>query len=154
MSAPEGLDHGVSRALLADWPVVIDATVAWGEMDAFGHVNNAVYFRYFESARIAYFDAIGYTDLMQQAGMGPILAETRCRFRAPLTYPDLLSVGARVSHTGDDHFDMKYAVASSKLSRIAAEGDGAVVCYDYRARQRAAMPGDIRRGIARLETGR
>ena len=40
---------------VADYPVVIETPVAWGEMDAYGHVNNIVYFRYFESARIAYF---------------------------------------------------------------------------------------------------
>ena len=68
---------------LEGYPVVIDEQVVWGEMDAFQHVNNTVYFRYFESARIAYFGAVGYLEWMKAEGSGPILASTRCRFRRP-----------------------------------------------------------------------
>ncbi|MCB0148997.1 MAG: acyl-CoA thioesterase, partial [Caldilineaceae bacterium] len=50
--------------LLAGYPVVIEIPVAWGEMDAFQHVNNIVYFRYFESGRIAYFERAGMMNLM------------------------------------------------------------------------------------------
>jgi acyl-CoA thioesterase FadM len=50
--------------LMEGYPVVIEVPVAWGEMDAFGHLNNIVYFRYFESARIAYFHKIGLIDMM------------------------------------------------------------------------------------------
>lgn len=140
-----------ARALLSDWPVVIDVDVAWGEMDAFRHVNNVVYFRYFESARIAYFDAIGYNELMRSTGLGPILADTRCRFRAPLTYPDRLAVGARISGLGDDRFEMDYCVASDRLGRIAAEGGGLVVSYDYNTAARTALPAPVREAIARLQ---
>ena len=77
--------------LLRDYPVIIDIPVAWGEMDAFQHLNNVVYFRYFESARIAYFDAIDAMKVMETTGVGPILAETRCRYRIPLTFPDTVS---------------------------------------------------------------
>jgi len=66
----------------------IQITVAWGEMDAFQHVNNVVYFKYFESARINYFEETGINAHMQTTGVGPILGNTQCRFKAPLTYPD------------------------------------------------------------------
>ncbi|MFW6242474.1 MAG: acyl-CoA thioesterase, partial [Thermodesulfobacteriota bacterium] len=98
------------RNLLAAFPVVIDIPVAWGEMDAFGHVNNIIYFRYFESARIAYFDHVGYEALMEEEGLGPILAATSCRYRVPLTFPDTVSVGARVASVDTDRFRMEYRV--------------------------------------------
>jgi len=60
--------------LLRDYPVIIEIPLAWGEMDAFQHLNNVVYFRYFESARIAYFDAIEAMTVMETTGVGPILA--------------------------------------------------------------------------------
>ncbi len=47
-------------ALLPSYPVVVEWDVAWGDMDAYGHVNNVVYFRYFEQARIAYLERIGW----------------------------------------------------------------------------------------------
>jgi len=74
--------------LMDGYPVVIEVPVAWGEMDAFGHVNNIVYFRYFESARLAYFYKLDLIDMMTKTGIGPILASTSCRFKIPLTYPD------------------------------------------------------------------
>ena len=84
------------REQLDGYPVVIDVPVAWGEMDAFRHVNNIVYFRYFESARMECFLRIGLVDLLERTGVGPILASTSCRFRFPLTYPDAVAIGTRI----------------------------------------------------------
>ncbi len=139
------------RRLLDDYVVAIDTTVAWGEMDALGHVNNIVYFRYFESARMAYFERIAYWQHLEKTGLGPILAETRCRFRTALTYPDHISVGARVVSIEEDRFRMEYAVASAAAGRIAAEGDGLIVSYDYRAGARAPLPAPVRSAIEALQ---
>ena len=74
--------------LLAGYPVVIEIPVAWGEMDAFQHVNNIVYFRYFESGRIAYFERAGWTTRERTGGIGPIQSgdklEVRIQGLAPL----------------------------------------------------------------------
>src|ERR1044072_9044384 len=130
----------MDTSLLPDFPVIIEIAIAWGEMDAFQHVNNVAYFRYFESARIAYFDRLDAMGEMERNGCGPILAETRCRFRAPLRYPDRLAVGARVSQVSDDRFTMQYALASTNAGQIAAEGDGVIVWYDYRAHGKTRLP--------------
>jgi acyl-CoA thioester hydrolase len=140
------------RELLETYPVVIEAAVAWGEMDSMGHVNNIVYFRYFESARIAYFERVGFMAHMGETGVGPILASTQCRFRLPLAYPDTVSVGARVSETGDDRFVMQYLVVSHRHAKAAAEGEGLVVCFDYRAQKKAPLPQEVRARIRDLET--
>lgn len=137
--------------LLKDYPVVIETPVAWGEMDAFQHVNNIVYFRYFESARIAYFEKIGYTEYMQKTGIGPILASTECTFKLPLAYPDNVSIGARISSLERDRFLMEYCLVSHNAKKIAAAGTGTVVSYNYRARQKAAIPDEIRQRILELE---
>lgn len=141
------------RELLRAFPVVIEIPVAWGEMDAFGHVNNIVYFRYFESARIAYFDHVVYEKLMEEEGLGPILAATSCRYRLPLTFPDAVSVGARVASVGEDRFRMEYRVVSHLHQKIAAEGDGDVVSYDYRNATKAPLPDAVRLRIEAIEGG-
>jgi acyl-CoA thioester hydrolase len=141
----------VDSPLLPGYRVVIEIAVAWGEMDAFRHVNNVAYFRYFESARIAYFDRIDAMGEMERSGCGPILAETRCRFRAPLRYPDRIVVGARVTDVGEDRFTMQHAVVSTSSGRLAAEGEGIVVWYDYRARVKTSLPAHLRERIAALE---
>jgi acyl-CoA thioester hydrolase len=137
---------------LAQYPVVVEFPVAWGEMDAFSHVNNAMYFRYFENARIAYFDAIKYMEEMGKDGVGPILASTDCRFIAPLTYPDTIRIGARVTEFGDDSFVMQYCVVSEKLGRVAAKGQGLLVSYDYENGKKAPVSQTIKDRIEALES--
>jgi acyl-CoA thioester hydrolase len=135
------------QTLLADYPTVIEIPVAWGEMDAFGHVNNVVYLRYFESARIAYLAALGTLETMAATGIGPILAETRCRYKLPLTYPDTVAVGARIAELAADRYLMHYRVVSQHHGKVAAEGDGCIVSYNYKAKAKAALPAPI---VARI----
>jgi acyl-CoA thioester hydrolase len=134
--------------LLEGYPVVIEVPVAWGEMDAFGHVNNIVYFRYFESARIAYLDAIGFRG---GPDGGPILASTQCRFRRALEYPDRVHVGARTTRLEMDRFTMDYVIVSERMQEIAAHGGGIVVAYDYERRCTTVLPPAVRSRILRLD---
>lgn len=129
---------------LSNFLVVVDVSIRWGEMDVFGHVNNTAYFRYFEIARVAFFDAIGFRE---GARIGPILAGTSCRFRRPLTYPDQVSVGAMATRIEDDRFAHEYVLVSEKLDAVAAVGDGIVVSYDYDQRVKAPLPRDVRRRL-------
>jgi len=138
-------------ALLQNFPVTIAIPIAWGEMDAFQHVNNAVFFRYFESARITYFDAIEIMNVMAKTGVGPILAETRCRYRIPLTFPDTVVVGARVRVLAPEGFTMQYAVASRRHGKVAAEGDGRIVTIDYANGGKTPLPDVVRQRIRDLE---
>lgn len=140
--------------VLEDYPVTVDIPVAWGEMDAYGHVNNIVYFRYFETARMAYFERLEAPGFLARDPLGPILASTRCRFRAPLKYPDRLTVGARVARVEADRFLMVYAAFSHAMGRVAAEGDGTIVCYDYRNSCKAPLPESIQLRIAAIENSR
>jgi acyl-CoA thioester hydrolase len=137
--------------LLKGYPVVIFTPVAWGEMDSLQHVNNIVYFRYFESARMAYFDRLDIWDYMNETGIGPILASTQCRFRVPLSYPDTVSVGTKISEIADDRFLMKYRVVSHRHAKIAAEGEGVIVSYNYREQAKAPLPEEIKERIRALE---
>lgn len=136
---------------LAGYPVVLDVPVAWGDMDAFQHVNNTRYFRWFEDGRIAYFGRIGAIEVMEQTGIGPILAATQCRFRLPVTFPDRVRVGARVTELAEDRFTMRYVVVSERHGKVAAEGEGTLVAFDYRAGRKAAYPEELRRRIAEAE---
>jgi acyl-CoA thioester hydrolase len=136
---------------LDSFPVVITIPVAWGEMDAFQHVNNSVYFRYFESARIAYFAQLEFMEHMQATSVGPILASTQCRFRVPLTYPDTVRVGAKIAEIAEDRFVMRYAVMSQRLQKIAAEGEGVIVSFNYRESRKVPLPDVIRERIAAIE---
>lgn len=135
---------------LSGYPAVVSIPVAWGEMDALGHVNNIFYFRYFETARMRYLEQAGLIDLMKQIGIGPILAKTSCTYRVPIYYPDTLSVGARVSTIGNTHFTMDYVIVSERAGSTAT-GDSIVVTFDYRASGKVGVPESVIRAIEGLE---
>ncbi len=139
------------KALISDYPITLDIPIAWGDMDAFEHVNNVMYFKYFESARIAYFEALNYFEVMNKTGLGPILAATQCSYKIPLTYPDQVTAGARVDQLEDDRFLMKYVVVSHAHKKIAALGEGMLVSFDYHNSKKAPLPDDIRENIIALE---
>lgn len=139
------------QELIKPYSVTIETPVAWGEMDAFQHVNNIVYFRYFESVRIAYLEKIGYIEFMEKTGQGPILASTQCNFKVPLAYPDKVIICSRVSKMESDRFTMNYSVISHKHQKIAAEGQGLIVSYDYKAAKKTPIPSEIRQRILDLE---
>lgn len=136
---------------LAGFRVIIEAPVAWGDMDAFAHVNNTVYFRWFESARIAWLDRVGFRGNGEHGAAGPILASTHCRFRRPLAYPDRVRVGARASALAIDRFTMEYVVFSEGAGAVAAEGGGVVVAFDYAAGRKTAVPAAVRQAIVELD---
>jgi acyl-CoA thioester hydrolase len=141
------------KELLDAYPVIIEIPIAWGDMDAFQHVNNTVYFRHFESARIAYFEKIEAMQVMEETGVGPILAATNCVYKIPLTYPDTVFVGARVDRIEEDRFTMSYATVSNKHGKLAASGTGAIVTFDYRKGCKAPVPEEIIVRIHSLENG-
>jgi acyl-CoA thioester hydrolase len=138
-------------SLLVGYPVVIELPVVWGEMDANRHVNNIVYFRYFECARLEYFRRLGWFELEKETGIGPILAATQARFRKPLAYPDTISVGARVADVGEDRFTMDYCVISHQLEALATEGQGTIVTFHYAQGKKVPIPEELRQRIAALE---
>jgi acyl-CoA thioester hydrolase len=139
--------------LLSPFPVVVEIPIAWGEMDSFQHVNNIVYLRYFETARIAYFERLSLMQVRDETGIGPILASVSCQFRIPLTYPDVVSVGTRISNLGEDRFTMEFAIVSREHHKVAAQGDGVVVSYNYRAKKKTTIPQIWRDRISALQPG-
>lgn len=123
----------------------------WGEMDALGHANNARYFTWFETARIAYFDAVCLNSHTPGA-LGPILATTTCNFKKSIVYPVDLVVGARVTRLGNTSFTMEYAVAPADApDDHHATGSGVIVLINYETHEKIPMPDDLRAKIHALE---
>ncbi len=137
--------------LLDGYPVVVRVPVQWGDMDAYGHVNNTAFFRYFESARVEYLERCGFTDSYEETGIGAILHSTRCRFRRALTHPDTVLVGATAREVGEDRFTHAYRLVSLADDEVAAEGSGVVVSFDYRRGEKAPIPDEVRAAIASIE---
>ena len=137
--------------LLAGYPVIIQQVVDWGDMDSFQHVNNVVYIRYFENARVAYFERMDWKAQLAQTGVGPILATAQARFRRAVTYPDTLLVGVRVASMSLDRYTMDYRIVSMKQNDLVTTGDTVVVTFDYRQGVKIAIPDEMRKRIEAIE---
>jgi acyl-CoA thioester hydrolase len=111
----------------------------------------ALFFRYFESARILYLDLCGFIESYDRDKIGAILHSTGCRFRRSLFYPDTALVGARAIAVNDDRFTMAYEMVSKEQNAVVAEGDGIVVSFDYTDRRIVPIPEQVREAIEKLE---
>lgn len=136
---------------LYEYAVVVEIPVAWGEMDAFQHINNTHFFRYFETARVKYFENINILDYMNNYALGPILASTEAKFLAPVKYPDTLSVGVRSIKLENDRIRHEYAIWSHSTSKLVAKGESLLVFFDYKAGRPCDIPQGLVENMTSLE---
>ncbi|MGL4474825.1 MAG: acyl-CoA thioesterase [Shewanella sp.] len=129
--------------LLADYHIRTDINVAWGEMDALKHVNNVVYFRYFETARIDFLLQTGLISLLQDEKIGPVISETQARYKRPVTFPDTLTIGTRISDIQSDRFTMHYAAFSQAQQAITTLGSAQVVMFNFSTGKKALLPNAV-----------
>lgn len=124
---------------LEQHPIVTEIPVAWGEMDALQHVNNVVYFRYFETARIDFFRQINLLDDLQQTGIGPVISENNARYKRPVTFPDTLLIGVTISDIKADRFMMHYQAFSKSQQAVTTLGSSQVVMFNFKTGQKAVL---------------
>ncbi|SPE22195.1 putative thioesterase [Acidobacteriia bacterium SbA2] len=136
---------------LEHFPVIISLPLQWGDQDSLGHVNNIIYFRWAETARIDYLTRANAWDGAATAVAGPILAAIHCDFRFPLTYPDTIQVGASITALGNSSFKMTHRVVSAGRGIVAADLDSTLVWIDYGAGKAITLPATLRDAIEKLE---
>jgi acyl-CoA thioester hydrolase len=128
---------------------VVRMPVRWGDMDAMGHVNNTVYFRYFEQARIDWFLELG-TPADPNLEFGPVIVNAHCAFLRQLRYPGDIEVRTYVGALGRSSFETIQEVRRcDDLAVVMASGGAKVVWIDYRREKSVVLPDALR---ARLET--
>ena len=120
--------------------------IRWGDMDAFGHVNNTVYFRYMESGRIAFLEqAAGGLDIQ---GEGPVIVTAYCTFIKQLKYPGEIEIRTFAGPAGRSSFEVTHEIrmvdADGNADVVAAEGGGKVVWIDFAAEKSAPLPAQLR----------
>ena len=128
------------------FPFVYRENVRFRDLDGMGHVNNAVFLTYMESARIAYLTQLG-------AGSNPqgslILARMEVDFRSPVSFGEQVAVGVRPSRLGTKSFELEYEVRAD--GRLAAEGRSVLVGYDYARGESVEIPAEWREWFATTE---
>jgi acyl-CoA thioester hydrolase len=131
--------------------LVLTIPLLWGDHDEFGHVNNLVYLRWCETARVEYLRRLGMWPKLPPEKEGPILAAISCDYRFPLTYPDTVKVGVRVTRIGTSSMTMEHVVWSEQASRVAAEVTSTLVNLDYAAGRAVPVTEEQKRAIEEFE---
>jgi acyl-CoA thioester hydrolase len=126
-------------------------SVRWGDLDSMGHVNNAKYFTYCESARMGYFEAVRMNEHREDPRHGPALAAANLNFRRQVHWPSELDVRTRVSQIGRSSFTMDYEIVRRGTDEIVADGSGVIVWVDYSVGRSIPLPKELRAEIERFE---
>ena len=119
--------------------------IRWGDMDAMGHVNNTIYFRYFETARIDWLDQIACAP--DPGGNGPVIINAHCSFLKQLKYPGEIEVSTLVGPPGRSSFEMVHEIrvvgADGAAGPLHAQGGAKVVWVNFPAEKSVPLPQQI-----------
>jgi acyl-CoA thioester hydrolase len=118
--------------------------IRWGDMDAMGHVNNTVYFRYMEQARIGWFDALVPEEEAWKS-TGIVIANASCNFKKPMTYPGTVEIRLFVGDLGGSSVPTYYDMVVDEI--VYADGAATVVFIDMAKQKATRIPEDIRRRL-------
>lgn len=120
-------------------------------MDALGHVNNIYYFQYCESARIAYFDAVGLDQFKARPTDGPGMVAAQLNFRRQMRYPGIVLVTANVTQIKGRSYTLSYRLVDEADGGLVADGTSALVWVDYAAGKAMPLPEALVTRIVELE---
>ncbi len=116
--------------------------IRWGDMDAYGHVNNTVYFRFMEQARVEWIEALQVP--VRLGGAGPVIVNASCTFLVPMNYPGTVEVRTYVGHPGRSSVPTHVEMRIVGDERIYAEAAAKVVWMDMQTGKSVPLPDHVR----------
>jgi acyl-CoA thioester hydrolase len=130
-------DQTITREEFKYWKTI---EVRWGDMDSQGHVNNAVYFTYLESARVELVRKMGFKGKQGGGAEGLALVSASCDFKRQVVYPATLDVGLRVERIGRRSFEMSYGIFVHGTEQLVASARSVNAWIEYAAERSVELP--------------
>jgi acyl-CoA thioester hydrolase len=128
------------------FPFVHEETARFRDLDSMGHVNNAVYLTWIETARIEFMRDLGAFERPATDEMSMILARVELDFRSAVAFGEGVEIGVRVGRLGTKSFELEHALVSG--GRTVAEARTVLVAYDYDSNSSKEIPAEWRRRLA------
>ena len=119
--------------------------IRWGDMDAYFHVNNTIYFRYMEQARVEYLERLGYT--IGPTGSTPVIVNCSCTFLIPFSYPGIVEVKVFLGTPGRSSIPSSYELRLHGDDALYATGEAKIVWVDMASGKSIAIPDDLRASL-------
>lgn len=124
-------------------------TTRWADHDSYGHVQNVVYYSFFDSAISQFLVERGTLDIGNSPVIGLIVASS-CEFFASITFPDRVTVGLRIAHLGNSSARYELGVFRNDEEEACASGEVVYVYVDRDSRRSASIPAAVRDELASL----
>ncbi|CAO4177879.1 Thioesterase protein [Methylorubrum aminovorans] len=142
-------EHRAPRETRAAYPRLVPLTTRWGDNDVYGHVNNVVYYAFFDTAVNGILVAAGALDIARSPVIG-LVVETGCRYFASVAFPDRITAGVRVAHLGRTSVRYEIAIFRDDDGEAAAQGHFVHVYVDRETRRPAPLPERLRAVLTEL----
>ena len=130
------------KIMKSDFKFIIELDTRWSDMDCIGHVNNATFLTYIESARIKLIEDLGFLDVPI------IMASIKIDYINQLKYPATMQIGQKISRIGNSSFDILTGIFEKTKETLITLSTTTLICYDYKAQKSIKVPNQI---IAFLE---
>src|SRR4051812_6463367 len=108
----------------------ITLRIDWSELDTFGHVNNVMFMKYVQAARLNYTEHIGLMELHRTQNIGFMVAETNCRFKKALHFPGNVTIATRQISLKNTSFSLEHTITNDTNEVVAVATDVLVV-FDF-----------------------
>ena len=135
----------------ADYKHLLPIQTRWMDNDVFGHVNNVVYYSYFDTVVNLYLIEAGALDIQNSPVIG-LVVETCCRYGKSIVFPDRVTAGLRVARLGNSSVRYEIGLFRGDDNEAAAEGHFVHVYVDRKTGRPVALPDDLRRVLTPLLT--
>ncbi len=116
--------------------------IRWGDLDAYGHVNNTLYFRYMEQARVEYLETLGFR--VRPQGTAPVIINASCTFLVPLNHPGVVEVRLFCGKPGRSSIPTTYEIRLLADDTLYATGESKIVWMDVATGKSVPIPDRLR----------
>ena len=117
--------------------------IDWSELDAFGHVNNVMFMKYVQAARLNYIETIGLMNLYRTQNIGFMVAETNCQYKKELQYPGNIAINTKLAFVKNTSFSLEHTLANDDRDIVAIAKDVLVV-FDFTKKEKCLIPEEIK----------
>jgi len=142
-------DQKISPPRRADFVVFEEIHSRWMDNDAYGHINNVVYYSFFDTAVNRYLIEHNVLDIAKSEIIGLVI-ETQCQYFSSITYPDLIQVGLKVAHLGNSSVRYELAIFANDDDIASAKGHFVHVYVDRKTNKPTPIPRDVREVLQQL----
>lgn len=131
-----------------EYKLLVPITVRWGDMDAYGHVNNAMYSRYFETARMKFFESVCIFDYKEGERHAPAIVSATINFRQQVHYPAELEAAIRCIKVGTKSFTLEHRLFRAGTDEVVADGTTVIAWVDYAVGKAVELPAPLKAVLA------